>query len=321
MHAIEIAEFGDPSVLRWVELPDPVPGPDQVAIKVSRTNVNFADTLLRRGSNPGLKRPYIPGLDCTGVITALGANVQGLKVGQRVTAFADGGSYAEIVVARAVLTYAIPDGVADDDVCGLVALVTAWNAIHLAGRLASGETLLVHSAAGGVGLAAIQIARRLGAKTIIGLVSDLKKAEIVRECGADHVLEAKDFAAGTRDTLGGPHVDVILDPNAGESFLRNFDVLAPFGRLVSFGQAAGAPAMVGTELLHPTNRAVIGYSSGHYRAARPAALRPAADGVIAAIQAGDLRLVIGARFPLREAAEAHRLIESRKSHGKILLTP
>jgi len=321
MHAIKVTEFGDPSVMQWTEQEMPLPAPDQVVIKVSLTNVNFADTLLRRGSNPALKSPYIPGLDCTGTIIAVGTNVDDLHVGQRVTAFTDGGSYAEIVLARAVLTYPIPDAVKDEDVCGMVALVTAWNVVSLAGRLSAGETLLVHSAAGGVGLAAIQIARARGAKTIVGIVSDLGKAGIVRECGADAVISIENFAHEARRILGASGADVILDPNAGENFPRNFEVLAAFGRLVSYGQAAGGPASISTDQLHPLNRAVVGYSSGHFRSARPEALRPAANAVIDAIGSGHLKLIVGARYKLQKAAEAHLLIESRKSHGKILLVP
>jgi len=319
MHAILADKFGGPEVLRWAEQDAPTPASDQVAIRVSLTNVNFADTMLRRGGNPNLKLPFIPGLDCTGTITAVGADVRDRRVGERVTAFTDGGSYAETALARAVLTYPIPENLADEAVCSMVVLVTAWNLLALAGRFNAGETVLVHSAAGGVGSTAIQIARALGAKTIIGTVSDPAKAGLARECGADIVLNSADFVEGTRAAVGSAGVDVILDANTGDAFQQNFDVLAPFGRVVVYGQAAGTPGVARTDQLHSINRSVIGYSSGHYRAARPAALRPAAEAALQAAAAGKVKLMIGARYKLADAADAHRLIESRKSQGKILL--
>ncbi len=133
MDAIVIEQFGDASVLQWKTSEAPQPSPDQIAIKVSVTSVNFADTLWRKG-RPGAKVPFTPGLDCAGTVAAVGANVRNFKVGQRVAAFVDGGSYAEIALARPVLSYAIPEGVSDEEACGLVVLVTAWNLIHLAGE-------------------------------------------------------------------------------------------------------------------------------------------------------------------------------------------
>ena len=306
MHAILTEQFGTPDVLRWTERDTPTPAPDQVAIRVSLTNVNFADALMRRGANPAIKLPFIPGLDCTGTIVSVGANVKERKVGERVTAFTDGGSYAEVALAREVLTYPIPDGVSDEAVCGMVVLVTAWNLLALAGRLTAGETVLVHSAAGGVGSTAIQIARTLGAKTIVGTVSDPAKVALARDCGADVVVDSNDFVTGTKAAVGDAGVDVILDAVTGDAFQRNFDVLAPFGRVVVYGQAAGSPGVARTDQLHGINRSVIGYSSGHYRGARPAALRPAADGSLQAIAAGKLKLMVGASFPLKDAADAHR---------------
>jgi NADPH:quinone reductase len=320
MKAIVIEQFGAPDVLQLKEREAPQPNPDQIAIKVSVTSVNFADTMWRTG-RPGAKVPFTPGLDCAGTVAAVGANVRDFKVGQRVAAFADGGSYAEIALARPVLSYAIPDGVSDEDACGLVVLVTAWNLLTLAGRLAAGESVLVHAAAGGVGSTAIQLARHMGAKKIVATVGNMEKAEYARKCGADVVLSADDFASGTKDATEGRGVDIILDSVAGAGFPMSLEVLAPFGRYVNFGNAGGAPGTVQTNQLHATNRAAIGYSSGHYRAARPEALRPAVEGTYQAIAEKKLKVLVSKTYPLREAADAHRYIESRKSFGKILLKP
>jgi NADPH2:quinone reductase len=320
MDAIVIERFGDASVLEFKQREDPKPGPDQIAIKVSVTSVNFADTIWRNG-RPGAKLPFTPGLDCAGTVAAVGANVREFQVGQRVAAFADGGTYAGIALARPVLSYPIPDGVSDADACGLVVLVTAWNVLTLASHMAAGENVLVHAAAGGVGSVAVQLARQFGAKTVIGTVGDLAKAKFVRECGADVVLSANNFVQGTKDATGGHGVDIILDSVAGSGFPMSMEVLAPFGRYVNFGNAGGQPGTVKTNDLHANNRAVIGYSSGHYRANRPATLRPSIEGAFHAIADKKVKIAVSKTFPLREAAEAHRFIESRKSFGKILITP
>jgi NADPH2:quinone reductase len=318
MDAIVIEQFGDPSVLQWKQTDAPQPNPDQIAIKVAVTSINFADTIWRKG-RPGAKLPFTPGLDCAGTVIGVGANVRDFRVGQRVAAFVDGGSYAEIALARPVLSYAIPDGVSDDDACGLVMLVTAWNLLKLASRFEPGDNVLIHAAAGGVGSIAVQLARLFGAKSIVGTVGDMAKADFVRQCGADAVLDAKDFLQGGKDATGGRGFDVILDSVAGSTFPMSIAVLAAFGRYVNYGNAGGASGAVMTNELHGNNRSVIGYSSGHYRANRPEALRPAVDGCFRAIAEGKVKVLVSKTFPMKEAADAHRYIESRKSFGKILL--
>jgi NADPH:quinone reductase len=320
MHAIIVEQFGDPSVLQLKERQTPEPGAGQIAIKVAVTSVNFADTIARKG-RPGAPLPFMPGLDCAGTVAAVGAGVRDVRVGQRVAAFADGGSYAEVALARPVLTYAIPDGVSDEDACGLVVLATAWNLLKLAGRLAGGESVLVHAAAGGVGSAVVQLAREFGAGKIIGTVGDMAKADFARKCGADVVLSAADFVQGVKDATGGKGADLILDSVAGAGFPMSMDVLAPFGRYVNYGAAGGPPGPVKAGDLTGTNRAVIGYSSGHYRGTRPELLRPAVEGCFRAIADKKLTIAVSKSYPLKEAADAHRYIESRKSFGRILLRP
>jgi NADPH2:quinone reductase len=320
MHAVVVEQYGDPSVLQWKERPEPKPGPDQIAIRLSMTSVNFADTLGRLGRT-NAKLPFIPGLDSAGTVTAVGENVRDFRVGQRVAAFADGGSYAELVLAKSNLAYPLPDDVSDEAAASLVVLVTAWNALTLAGRFTAGETVLVHAGAGGVGSTAIQLARVFGAGKIIATVSDMTKAAYAKECGADAVFDVAKFADGTRDMTGGKGADLILDSVAGPVFDMSLDVLAPFGRYVNYGNASGKPGTLQTNLLHATNRSVIGYSSGHYRNNRPLALRPAVDGAFRAVAEKKVKISASKTFPLKDAAEAHRFIESRKSYGKILLKP
>jgi len=323
VHAIEVAELGDASVLRWVEKPEPVPGPGEVAIRVALTGVNFADIQARRGAyHGGQKPPFTPGLDCMGTISAIGSGVQGLRVGQRVAAFPDGGSYAEVVVARAILTYALDDAVSDEAGASLLLLVTAYNTITLAGRMQKGDGILIHAGGGGVGSTAVQIARVLGAGKIFATAGGAEKVAIARKAGADVAIDhsAEDFAARIKAETDGRGVDIVLDSVAGDMFKNSLPLLAAYGRYVIYGMASGTPGSVQTDMLHSSNRAVLGYSSGSYRKTRPEGLRPAAEASLKLVAQGKVTPVIGQRFALRDATKAHELVESRKSHGKILLS-
>ena len=323
MHAIEARSYGDPSVLEWRERDEPVPGAGEVAIRVTHTGVNFADVQARRGNyHGGQAPPFVPGLDCVGTIVALGPDVDAFRVGQRVAAFPPNGSYAEVIVAPVTTTYPLDQNVSDDDAASLLMLVTAYNVLTLAGRLAPGESVLVHAAAGGVGSTAVQIARALGAGTIFATAGSAAKCAVARDAGADVAIDyrSEDFARRVLDETNGRGVDLILDSVAGEVFDKGLTALAPFGRIVAYGIASGTPGSVRTNDLHPTNRAVIGYSSGSYRKLRPEALRPAAEASLRLVVEDRVHVVVGARFPLRDAADAHRLVESRAGHGKVLLT-
>lgn len=322
MHAIQAGAFGDSNVLEWRELPVPVPGAGEVAVRVTATGVNFADILTRRGGySAGMKMPYIPGIDCLGTITALGPGVSGLAVGQRVAAYPDHGSYAEVVVARAVLTYPAEPGVPDEAAASLNVLVTAHNILVVAGRMARGEGVLIHAAAGGVGSTAVQMAKAFGAGRIFATVGDDSKIGVAREAGADVVINyrTEDAARRVLAETDGLGVDVILDSVAGDVFTNGFPALAPFGRYVIYGQASGKPAVVQASQLHRENRTVAGYTSGGYRKRRPEALASAVKAAFRMTMDGTVKVRVGARFPLREAAKAHDLVESRRSVGKVLL--
>lgn len=325
MKAVVLPRYGGPEVLSYEDVPEPVAGPGQVLVQVEAASVNFADARLRVGAyHHGAPPPTIPGLDVGGTVLAVGEGVSGLAVGDRVAAGLTGGGYAERVVASAALVWRLPEGVSGEEGAAFpVAGITAYNLLTLAGRLVPGETVVVHSAAGGVGTTAAQLARLLGAGLVIGTVGDAAKADAARDAGCDHVVVRgdEDFAARVNELTGGAGADLILDSVAGEVMTRGMECLAPFGRLVAYGISSGEPGQVLSSSLHPVNRAFIGYSSGHYRKLRPEALRPAADAVLGLLADGRLRLVVGTRLPLAEAARAHELIESRASIGKILLLP
>lgn len=317
-----VEEHGGPEVLRYRDWPDPAPKAGEVLIRTRLTSLNYADIQARRGGyEAGSGPPFVPGLDVVGMIEALGEGVAGLHLGQRVVAFAAGGSYAERVVAKAVLTYPVPESLSDEQVSGLTVLVTAYNLLSWAGRLQQGESVLVHAAAGGVGGTALQLARALGAGRIIATVGSAQKAAIAKHLGADEVIVGYEgFSSRVLElTAGG--ADLILDSIAGEVFSEGMKALAPFGRMVVYGHASGQAGHFDTRPLHRQTKAVIGYSSGHYRRSRPELLRPSVEAVFGHLQGGQVELQIGAKFKLEEAAKAHALMESRESVGKILLYP
>jgi NADPH:quinone reductase len=323
MHAIVVDAVGEPSVLQWKEVPDPKPGPGQVAIKVTLTSVNFADVQQRRGTGAGVaKTPFTPGLDCMGTVLALGEGVKDLRVGQRVSASPDAGSYAEIVVARDVLTVPVDDAISDEAAASSTVLVTAYNLLTLVGRLQRGESVLIHAAAGGVGSTAVQMAKQLGAGKIFATAGGEQKLKIARDLGADVAIDyvKDDFAKAIADATGGTGVDVVLDAVGGDVFVKGLPVLANFGRYCVYGQSSGSPGSLTTDLLHRSNRAVLGYSSGHYRRNRPAAIRPAIEAALKMAEDGKVKILDGGRFPLRDAAKAHQLVESRASTGRLFLT-
>jgi len=322
MHAIIVERTGDASVLEWIERPDPAPGPGQLTIDVTLSGVNFADIMRRRGGYRGGPPPFTPGLDCVGTVRAVGDGVAEFRPGQRVAAFPDDGGYAEVALARPVLTYALPDAVPDEAGASLTMLVTAYNLMTMCARLTPGESVLIHSAAGGVGTLAVQIAKALGAGTVIAVAGGAEKTQTARDLGADVAVDhtRDDLAERVRAATGERGVDVVLDAVGGATFDATLPLLAEFGRYCIYGQASGEPGIAKTNVLHAGNRAVIGYSTGGYRAARPEALRAGVEGAFALVASGNVRVVEGARFAMRDAAEAHRHVESRASRGKVFLT-
>ena len=324
MKAVFVNRYGGPEVLSYQDAPDPTPGSDEVLIRTEIANVNFADIKARRGTDSvTTSLPFILGHEVVGTIEAVGAHVHSLRVGQRVTAVITRGAYAELVAAPAALTFPLPETLASEDAAGLVVLMTAFNVLTLAGRITPGESVLVHAAAGGVGSTAIQFAKRLGAGLVIGTVGSDEKAKLVGDLGADHVINYRrePLAARVLELTGGTGVDLILDSVGGSTFDAGLRCLAPGGRVVIFGHTSGEPGHAPTTVLQEENRAVIGYRGRAYLTRRPEVMVQTAKAVLKRVTDGDIRLVIGARFPLREAAAAHRLVEQRESVGKVLLLP
>ncbi len=318
-----VHQLGDPEQLTWQTVAEPQPAANQVRLRTLLTGVNYADVMSRRGGyDAGSPPPFIPGLDAVGQVEALGTDVTGLELGQRVVAFTAGGSYSEQCLATSDLIYPLPQTLSNEAAGGLTVLVTAYNLLAWAARLTPGETVVVHSAAGGVGSTLVQLARLLGAGRVIAVVGNAEKARWVEQLHPDRIInrQQEEWVAAVRHWVGPAGVDLILDSSAGNQLEQGMELLAPFGRMVVYGHASGQPAQVSTPALHRQNKAVIGYSSGHYRRARPQALRPSVEAVLGYLLRGELRLQIGARFPLAQAAQAHRLVENGQSVGKVLLT-
>lgn len=324
MKAVYATAYGPPDVLQLKDAPLPEPGPGRVRIRVAATTVNFADIQSRRAPYIATRvPPFIPGLEGAGTIDALGPGVQGFEVGQRVTAHMDA-AYAEYALALAVEVFALPDALDFERAATVPSVGTvAVNLLTMAGRLQPGETVLIHAAAGGVGSTAVQLARVLGAGLIIGTVGSAEKAKLALELGADAVINYREetVAARVQALTGGVGVDVVLDGVGADTFEASIASLAPWGRLVCYGMASGPPPPVAFGSLYGDNRSIVGYSNGGHRRRRPESLRPAGLAALKLLAQGRWKPVIGARLPLAQAAEAHRMIEDRESIGKVLLIP
>ena len=320
MRAVEIQEYGGPEVLKVVETEVPEPGPGQVGIDVAYAGINFADLKARETGYRVPSLPFRPGLEVSGRVRAVGEGVTGLTVGQEVTALTEGGAYADVAVADAATVFPLPSGVGLRTAATLpTVLPTAYALVHAVGRLQPGETVLVQGAAGGIGTVVGQLAKAAGAGAVYGVVSSEAKAAYAREHGYDEVFVG-DFEAGVREATAGRGVDLALDPVGGDTLRASLAALAVFGRLVSFGNAGGAPAWtVGQPELYPRGLSVAGFSILTLAQTDPAALRELTGRAFAKVADGTVTLPVTAEFGLTEAAEAHRLMGTRTSTGTLLL--
>ncbi|KAL4386047.1 hypothetical protein GQ457_09G002090 [Hibiscus cannabinus] len=325
MKAVVITTAGGPDVLQLQQVDDPEIRDDEVLIKVEATALNRADTLQRKGSYPPPKgaSPY-PGLECSGTVLAVGKDVSRWKVGDQVCALLNGGGYAEKVAVPAGHVLPIPPGVSLKDAAGLPEVAcTVWSTVFMMSRLSAGETFLVHGGSSGIGTFAIQIAKDKGATVLVTAGSEEKLA-FCKKLGADVCINYKteDFVARVKEETGGKGVDVILDCIGASYLQRNLNSLNFDGRLCIIGFQGGAVTEIKLNTLLPKRLTVQG-----------AALRPRSpenkavvvseveNNVWPAVAAGKVKPIIYKSFPLFEAGEAHRLMESSEHIGKILLVP
>ena len=322
MRAIAVTTFGGPEVLQFTEVPEPQPGPGQIVIRVAYAGVNFAEIMGRRGDYHASTLPFVPGLEVSGHIHALGDGVQGLIIGQPVAAFTVSGGYAEYVTASALMTYPLAETIDIRTAAAFPTVVpTATALLTDVAHIQPGESVLIHAASGGVGSVAVQIARLLGAGKIIGVVSREEKRAYARSFGYDDVLLQSDFAGQVRELTGGRGVDVILESIGGEAFGQSMELLAPLGRLVLFGNASGSSDIAhSVYTLQRTNKAILGFSIGSLSTQDPQRLRAIALRAWQYLERGQVRIDITDVLPLSLADEAHRRIESRRNLGKLLLS-
>lgn len=324
MRAVIAAEPGGPEVLSLGDLPDPVPGPDEVVLDVRATAVNRADLLQRQGFYPPPRGTSdVLGLEASGVVSAVGAEVTGWQVGDEACALLTGGGYAEKVQVPAGQLMPLPPGL---DVVEAAALpevaCTVWSNVFMVAGHQPGETLLVHGGAGGIGTFAIQLAHALGSR-VLTTAGSARKLAVCRELGADLAIDysAQDFVAEVASATDGAGADVILD-NMGAKYLdRNLDALAVQGRLVIIGMQGGTRGELDIAKLLGKRAAVIATTLRARPATEKAAICAAvAEHVWPLVGEGRVRPVVHARLPLAEAGEAHRVVESGESIGKVLLT-
>lgn len=323
MRAMIFDEFGGPEVLHPVDLPDPVPGPGEVTVAVAFAGINFADILARSQGYRVDSLPFRPGLEVSGRVLAVGEGVTGLAPGDEVASFVRGGGYAEIALVPAATTFPVPQGLDLRTAATLPSVLpTGYALLHDIARLREGDTVLVHSAAGGVGTVAGQLARLGGASAVYGVVSSMDKAPHALKSGYDQVFLTADFDEEVRAATGGRGVDIALDPVGGETFRRTLAVTARFGRLVSFGNSgSAAPWQIGPADLYPPGLSVSGFSLMGLAAADPERLRELVQEAFRTVVDGGVELPVSAEFALTDAAQAHRLVESRTTTGKLLLRP
>lgn len=327
MRAISVTSTGGPEVLDWVEVPDPVPGPTEVLVRVSAAGVNFIDTYFRAGMYP-TALPYRPGLEGAGEVVAVGADVDSSRVGQRVAWCDAPGSYAELVCVPAARALVIPDNVADE-VAGssLLRGLTAHYLLDPSSpanlrrgpRVVAGDTVLIHAGAGGVGLLLTQLAKARGIAVITTVSDDVKEA-LSTAAGADTVLRYGDaLAARVRELTGGRGVDVVFDGVGASTFDASLAATATRGEVVLFGAASGPVPPFDLQRLNPLGSLTVTRPTLAHFTADPAELAWRSGEFFAALSDGSVQARVGQRYPLAEAAQAHRDLAARRTTGATVL--
>jgi NADPH:quinone reductase-like Zn-dependent oxidoreductase len=336
MRQVVIPRHGAPDVFEVRDALDPVPGQGEVRIRVRAAGVNFADILARIGLYPDApKPPLVVGYEVAGVVDAVGGGVVVPAEGDRVVALTRFGGYADCVVVPVTQVYKFPDHLSDAEAAAVpVTYLTAAIALYKMAAASAGDTILVHNAGGGVGIAATQLAR-LRRTTVIGTASAAKH-DALRSFGVDHTIDYRhaDVPGEVKRLTKGRGVDVVLDPIGGRSFGISYRMLAPLGRLVMLGVSSmsGERRKLGRVLrswwemksfaplsMMSHNRCVFGLNLGHLWDERRA-LQPLMDLVLTELSAGRLTPIVSRTFPLEQAADAHRFLQSRANIGKVVLT-
>ncbi|MDA8049418.1 MAG: quinone oxidoreductase [Rhodospirillales bacterium] len=321
--AIRIHATGGPEVMQWEDVPTPEPEPGEVLVRHAAVGLNFIDVYVRSGLYKAPNLPFTPGMEGAGTVLAVGSGVSGLKPGDRV-AYGTGamGAYATERVIAADRLLKLPEKISFETAAAMMlAGMTAQYLLRRTYPVKRGDTILVHAAAGGVGLIMCQWAKHLGA-TVIGVVSTPEKAELARANGADHTLIGHaDLAAEVKRITGGAMVPVVYDSVGKDTFMASLDCLAPLGMMVSFGNASGPVPPVDISILSAKGSLFLTRPSLATYAAKRADLERTAGELFEVVGSGVVKIRVNQTYPLAEAAAAHRALEGRKTTGSTVLIP
>jgi len=338
MKAAVVTKFGSPSVLKILDWPEPAPQQGEVKIRVKAIGLNFADVMARLGLYPCIpKPPFIPGIEVSGIVTKVGENVRKWRRGDRVIAFTQLGGYAEYAVVKQEQLFPLPKRMSFEEGAAFsVAYLTAYHGLLTLGHVHKGDKLLIHAAAGGVGIAATQMAKHLGAE-IFATASTSEKLEIARSHGAMHLInyQKEDFEEIILKKTNGYGIDVVLDSVGGKVFKKGWKILAPMGRYVLYGFSAvtgkqtyskmkAVREMLSAPILFPhtllSRNVSLSCFNLYFLAKKSEYLRNTLRVILDWQAAGILKPVIGAHYPFSNIAEAQAFMQSRKSIGKIVIT-
>jgi len=321
--AIRIHAYGGPEAMRWEDVPTPEPGPAEALVHHTAIGLNYIDVYFRTGLYKAPSLPAILGMEAAGVVRAVGVDVSGIAVGDRV-AYATGpiGAYATDRVISADRLIKLPDGIGDPTAAAMMLQgMTAQYLLRRTHPVKSGETVLIHAAAGGVGLILCQWAKHLGA-TVIGVVSTEEKAQLAREHGASHVIVGHDrLSAEVKRLTAGAMVPVVYDSVGKDTFGASLDCLAPFGTMVSYGNSSGPVPPMDISILGAKGSLFLTRPSLATYTASRTDLEASANDLIQAVLSGAVQIMVNQTFSLKDAAEAHRALEARKTTGCTVLIP
>ena len=321
-HAVRIKEYGGPEVLGWDAIEVGAPGPGQAKLRQTAVGLNYIDTYQRSGLYK-VPLPFIAGSEAAGVVEAVGPDVKDIKVGDHVAYAGALGAYAEARLAPADKLVKLPDGVSDQQGAAMMLQgMTAQYLVRTTYPIKKGDTILIHAAAGGVGLIVCQWAKYLGA-TVIGTVSTEAKAALAKAHGCDYpILYTKeDFVAKVKEITGGAGVPVVYDSVGKDTFYKSLDCLAPLGLMASFGQSSGPYGPVDIGILAQKGSLFLTRPTlGTYTAKRADLIKVAND-LFDVVKKGVVKIEVSQTFPLKNAADAHRALESRKTTGSVVLLP
>ncbi len=325
MRAWQVGELGEPrDVLTLAEIPDPEPGPGQLLVRVLGAAANFPDVLMCRGGyqvRPPL--PYTPGVELCGEVVAAGPGVTGFAAGDRLIGGPVGGAFAELALMNAASVLPAPDGLDDAEAAAFfITYQTGWFGLHRRARLAAGETLLVHAAAGGVGSGAVQLGKAAGAR-VIGVTGGAQKAEVARALGADVVVDrlSQDFVEVVKEVTGGRGADVVYDSVGGEAYARSTKCIAFEGRILVVGFAGGQIQSAALNHALVKNYSIVGLHWGLYQTKNPQLIRDCHAQLSKLVAEGAIRPLVGERLGLADVPNGLQRLAEGATVGRIVFTP